>query len=142
MWFDAIKTFLRMKALFLAVRRYKVLVHYECNACRLASLLLQRLYFYCRLEAPRYRRVSPANGEPQRLIITKEVCGNIHNLLQTNCVLPEAVIGSVYKSDIFEYYHGNHSVCNKCVFFCADSSRATLCCGSSVEEYHLHTGAI
>uniref|UniRef100_A0A671XBF8 Phenylalanine--tRNA ligase beta subunit n=1 Tax=Sparus aurata TaxID=8175 RepID=A0A671XBF8_SPAAU len=28
--------------------------------------------FKNKLEAPRYRRVSPANGEPQRLIITKE----------------------------------------------------------------------
>lgn len=27
-------------------------------------------------------------------------------------------------------------------FFCADGSSATLCCGSSVEEHHLHTGAI
>ena len=44
--------------------------------------------FCCRLEAPRYRRVSPANGEPQRLIITKEVGGNIHNSLQTHCAWP------------------------------------------------------
>lgn len=97
-----------MKALFLAVLEHKVLVHYECNARRLASLLLQRLYFCCRLEAPRYRRVSPANGEPQRLIITKEVGANIHSLLQTNCVWPEAVIALVYESDKLEYYHGNH----------------------------------
>lgn len=97
-----------MKALFLAVLEHKVLVHYECNACRLASLLLQRLYFCCRLEAPRYRRVSPANGEPQRLIITKEVGANIHSLLQTNCVWPEAVIALVYESDKLEYYHVNH----------------------------------
>lgn len=32
-----------------------------------------KLCFYCRLEAPRYKRVSPVSGEPQRLIITKEV---------------------------------------------------------------------
>ncbi|KAG7237189.1 hypothetical protein INR49_032687 [Caranx melampygus] len=30
------------------------------------------MYLCCRLEAPRYRRVSPVSGEPQRLIITKE----------------------------------------------------------------------
>lgn len=33
------------------------------------------MYLCCRLEAPRYRRVSPVSGEPQRLIITKEVGG-------------------------------------------------------------------
>lgn len=62
---------------FLVVFKYKVLLSYDCVACRLALLLLERFYLSCSVEAPRYRRVSPVSGEPQRLIITKEVSGNI-----------------------------------------------------------------
>lgn len=42
------------------------------------------LYLYFRVEAPRYRRVSPVSGDPQRLIITKEVTGNIPIFNVTN----------------------------------------------------------
>lgn len=41
------------------------------------------LCFYRRLEAPRYKRVSPVSGEPQRLIITKEAsCVIVFNVRQ------------------------------------------------------------
>lgn len=47
--------------------------------------MLHTLYLLCRLEAPRYKRVSPVSGEPQRLIITKEVsCFIIFNGRQIN----------------------------------------------------------
>lgn len=29
------------------------------------------------MEAPRYRRVGPAGGQPQRLVITKDVSGYV-----------------------------------------------------------------
>lgn len=56
---------------------------------------------------------------------------------QTNSLWPEAIISLVCKSNKSVCYHGN-TTC----LFCADGSSATLCCGSSVEEPHLHTGAL
>lgn len=89
-------------------------------------------FIFCpRLEAPRYRRVSPVSGGPQRLIITPEVWGivivaDINNILNWNVVTWR----NVTESSVFP------------LFPCADSISETTCCGSSAEEHHLHTGAI
>lgn len=89
-------------------------------------------FIFCpRLEAPRYRRVSPVSGGPQRLIITPEVWGivivaDINNILNWNVV----TWCNATESSVFP------------LFPCADSISETTCCGSSAEEHHLHTGAI
>ena len=101
-----------------------------------------RMYLCFRLEAPHYRRVSPVSGRPQKLIITKEVGGTIHNFWwKTNSFWHEANISLVYKSNKSMFYFGN-TVGLFCFFFRADCSSATPCCGSSVEEHHLHPGAL
>lgn len=44
--------------------------------------LLLRRFFCGRLEAPRYRRVGPVGGQPQRMVITKEVSGHVNTMME------------------------------------------------------------
>lgn len=98
-----------------------------------ASPLLMHICCWYRLEAPRYRRVSPVGREAQKLIITKEV--GFFNGYQIAIVLWSHLF---YKSK--SVYHR----CKRllCSFYLADGVSSALCCGSSVEEHHLHTGAL
>lgn len=51
-----------------------VVLHLKLHSwlCFILAAVTER-FFSFRLEAPRYRRVSPASAKPQRLVITKEV---------------------------------------------------------------------
>lgn len=51
------------------------LVLLYCVCCVFSCVLTCPCVSGSRMEAPRYRRVSPASGEPQRLVITEVVGG-------------------------------------------------------------------
>lgn len=103
-----------------------VVLHLKLHCWFLFSLAAVTERFFCfRLEAPRYRRVSPASAPPQRLVITKEVSGYF-----------------MMEIELFERKSKTNLIKMSVFFLCADNSSATLRCGSSVERHHLHTGAI
>lgn len=94
----------------------------------------------CRMEAPRYQRVSPVNGDPQRLIITEEV-SFIGSLAHTQHPIMHCSILTLTRSAPI--------IRSKCswllivlVFPRADGEREASRRGCRAAEHHVHAGAL